>query len=385
MLRRLNARHLIKAAAFYKKNGDNYFVFPWAQQGNLRKFWSVKIPAIKDQNYMKWVFNQLLGLADAIQTLHFADTNRTCRHGDLKPENILCFNSSTSSKAVKDHTSCILVISDVGLSRTHDELTKFRSKSHMVGGETMAYAAPETEINPNNATSRRYDIWSLGCIYLEFVIWLLYKHEGLEKFQGEIGHKFYTLTDRAESLLVRTKTAKINPEVKRWIDDIKRDQSCAQKGTEESAVFRLVTLIQKRLLVTLATPSPRDQTSAPSNFEEENQIDFADSQQPSDIPQLRLRAATAIGPHDFHQEGATVKSNFPNAGKNERADAQEVCRELDAIIKDVENGKTTWINFDPSRPEQTSHPVFANATGDNGRPMKGSVGENNEVSALLFY
>lgn len=334
---------------------------------------------------MKWVFDQLLGLADAIQTLHYADNNRTCRHGDLKPENILCFNSSTSSKAVKDHTSCILVISDVGLSRTHDKSTQFRSKSKMVGGETIAYAPPETEIHPDNATSRRYDIWSLGCLYLEFVIWLLYEYEGLESFKRAIGHKFYIITDRAESLQVRNTTVKINPEINKWIENIKRDPRCAKEGTEETAVFRLVALIQERLLVTIASPSPRDQVSAPRNFGEEDQPAVADSQQLSDIPQLRIQAATAIGSDGFQKKRTMLTSKFPNAGKDERAFAPEVCQKLDAIIKDVEDGKTAWIILDPNPLELTSHLGIANATSGKGRPIKGSVGENNEVSALFFY
>ncbi|KAL2670254.1 hypothetical protein Neosp_014721 [[Neocosmospora] mangrovei] len=345
MLRELSAKHLIKATAFYRRDGDLFFVFPWAQHGNLRKFWAEKIPAICDQNYMRWVFSQLHGLADAIRTLHHAENGRMCRHGDLKPENILCFNSSADLKTLKDHTSCVLVISDVGLSRTHDKSTQFRSKTKMVGGETIAYAAPETELYPDRATSRRYDIWSLGCLYLEFVIWLLYGIEELDRFGREIHGKFYTIMDRPETLQVsKMQQAKVNPEVDRWIENIKKDPRCTTAGgSKQTAISLVVDLIKERLLVTAANPDPRDP-------DPEGTQTVSDSGGRSNDGGFHLivRVPTKIG------EGS-LDSKVADAGKDERAYALEVCDKLDTIIQDAQNGDIEWINLDQHAPESIPH------------------------------
>ncbi|KAI8711169.1 Protein kinase domain-containing protein [Fusarium sp. LHS14.1] len=311
MLRKLPAKHLIKATAFYKRDDDLFFLFPWAQHGNLR--------------------NQLHGLADAIRTLHHAEDSRMYRHGDLKPENILYFNSSANPKTLKDHTCCVLVISDISLSRTHDKSTQFHSKTKMVGGETIAYAAPETELYPDRATSRRYDIWSLGCLYLEFVIWLLYGIEELDRFGREIHGKFYTIIDRPETLQVsKMEQAKVNPEVDRWIENIKKDPRCTTAGgSKQTAVSLVVDLIKERLLVTAANPDPRD----PDPKGTQTVSDSGGRSYDSGF-HLIIRAPTKIG------EGF-LDSRVPDAGKDERAYVLEVCDKLDTIIQDAQNVATT--------------------------------------------
>lgn len=387
MLRGLDTPHVIKATAFYKQEGNLFFVFPWAQHGNLRKFWREKIPAIRDRGYLKWVFEQLLGLADAIKTLHHhADDDRMCRHGDLKPENILCFNLSTSSKAAKDYNSCILVISDVGLSRTHDKSTQLRSKTKLVGGETIAYAPPETELNPDQATSRRYDIWSLGCLYLEFIIWFLYGIGGLDEFLRDIEGKFYTITHHPGSLQVSSTAVKIKPQVNKWIERIEQDPKCATIGAKETAVFRLVNLVKKRCLVTIPNSNPEDPVSAPSNSREKKEAAVSASEQPSNQSpvQVMIQAPTAISSDNFHNKRIPQATNLPEAGKNERAFAPEVCRELVKIIQDVEDGITEWINLDENVPELSTYLGVEYATGSSTRSINGSTSRNNEVSTTLY-
>ncbi|RSL93644.1 hypothetical protein CEP52_013132 [Fusarium oligoseptatum] len=265
-----------------------------------------------------------------------------CRHGDLKPENILCFSSSTDPEVLKDHTSCIPVISDVGLSRTHDKSTQFRSKTKMVGGETIAYAAPETELYPDRATSRRYDIWSLACLYLEFVIWLLYGIEELDRCGREIHGKFYTTMDRPETLQVsRMQQANVNPEVERWIENIKKDPRCTTAGgSKQTAVSHVVDLVKERLLVTAANPDPRDDPDPEGDQTVSDSGDLSDDYG----FHLMVRAPTKIG------EGFQ-NSRVPDAGKDERAFALEVCDKLEAIIQDAQNGDIEWMNLDQHAPE----------------------------------
>jgi serine/threonine protein kinase len=86
------------------------------------------------------------------------------RHGDIKPENILWFQSRNSDQ------KGILKITDFGLtefSHSHSNFYKPKSKMAM----TPSYRAPEGDLEGGAGPSS--DIWSLGCIFLEFITWLV--------------------------------------------------------------------------------------------------------------------------------------------------------------------------------------------------------------------
>jgi serine/threonine protein kinase len=99
------------------------------------------------------------------------------RHGDLKPENILWFKSYDST----DQSSFgVLKISDFGLTRFHGTRSKSRTESFAV---SPTYRPPEYDVAM--MVSQGFDIWSLGCVLLEFVTWYLLGGEGVENFSGE--------------------------------------------------------------------------------------------------------------------------------------------------------------------------------------------------------
>ncbi len=60
------------------------------------------------------------------------------------------------------------------------------------------YEPPEAEVGQNEPRSRRYDVWSMGCIYLEFAIWLLRGENGLQRFRRDLQSvgKFYDPSGR---------------------------------------------------------------------------------------------------------------------------------------------------------------------------------------------
>lgn len=95
------------------------------------------------------------------------------RHGDIKPENVLWFKQDSGHPEFG-----ILKMSDFGLTTFHRALTTgVRVEDVRV---TNTYSAPEREID--ETLSRPFDVWSLGCIFLEFVTWILLGSKNISKF-----------------------------------------------------------------------------------------------------------------------------------------------------------------------------------------------------------
>jgi serine/threonine protein kinase len=248
---------------------------------------------------------------------------------------------------VKGQTSYVLVISDFGLARIHDQATQLRSKTRLAGGETIVYAAPEIELYPDRVISRRYDIWSLGCIYLEFVIWLLYGFEELERFRQGIDGRFYTIRFAATTTIVQgtgNKLAEINQTAKDWIHKIKNDPRCGGTGVKRTAISRLIVLIEERLLVVGLNPNLSNPLSAHDKLEDEYQ-GTADFRAPVDIPPIQIRVIRPTRLSDEEQNHTIPQiARFTDSEKDERAYAPEVCDSIAAIIREVEIGAIAWVN-----------------------------------------
>ncbi|CAI0642010.1 unnamed protein product [Colletotrichum noveboracense] len=237
MIRDLRHPHLIRAIAYYTRGNKHFLVFPWAAGGNLRDFWQKDPPQKLDADFLAWAFTQLSGLASAMEKLHSSERN--CRHGDLKPENILCFENINRTDALAQPW---LVIADVGLAKDHNQATEFRIGATSTLSGTVMYEAPEAVTHKDKPRSRRYDIWSIGCLYFEFLIWMLYGKDQLSRFGQDVtspdgSRKFFEV--------IGPGTARLKPRVQKWIEWISRDPRCP----ETTAVYRLLQLIRLRLLV----------------------------------------------------------------------------------------------------------------------------------------
>lgn len=169
--------HLIRLLAAIEHGTSYYLLFPWAQ-GTLVDLWQRFRASPESANEIEWMVKQCLGITDGLKRIHSYKSSwkrddedrerslskNTGTHGDVKAENILFFhppNDGTISGS-KQH----LVVSDFGL-------TRFREKSLASDplGWSVTYRAPELDMQLG--TSRKYDIWSLGCLFLEFISWFL--------------------------------------------------------------------------------------------------------------------------------------------------------------------------------------------------------------------
>jgi serine/threonine protein kinase len=94
-------------------------------------------------------------------------------HGDLKLQNVLWFRDGPDDRG-------ILKITDFGLGSFNSK--KSRSMEPLKNiARSPSYRAPEYDLEDGKAT-RACDVWSLGCIFLEFVTWLLGGKQLLEEF-----------------------------------------------------------------------------------------------------------------------------------------------------------------------------------------------------------
>ncbi|KAF7508514.1 hypothetical protein GJ744_009227 [Endocarpon pusillum] len=174
--------------ACWTQNGRYYILMPRAESSLKAFFEKTPSPELSNTT-VSWFMSQLRGLADALKHLHLLGsdipdpiffTNEdpgpmkleqtyTGCHFDLKPTNILVFQD-------KENDGPTLKISDFGSARIGMTLSSsgLQSESYFTnhnGYDTTACGAPD--LYRNGQASRPYDIWSLGCIFLEFVTWML--------------------------------------------------------------------------------------------------------------------------------------------------------------------------------------------------------------------
>ncbi|KAK3989005.1 heterokaryon incompatibility protein-domain-containing protein [Cladorrhinum sp. PSN332] len=168
------------------------------------------------------------------------------RHGDLKPDNILQFLGSRTDKSRWMGT---LKIADLGLAKQHMFATTRRNEQTNMQYTTSHYEGPEANRYMSTShlpRSRRFDIWSMGCVLLEFVIVVLYGNKGLDAFYSE---KKY-VDDSTETLYFSVDAtlgvARVSDVVTHWIRQILQDPECSRP---RSAIGDVVKLIRDRLLV----------------------------------------------------------------------------------------------------------------------------------------
>ena len=422
--------HLIKAIAYYRKGEDlHYFIFPWAELGNLWEFWTSRNKSPEtDPDYMIWALTQLTGLASALEALHHmaTDTDVNCRHGDLKPLNILCFKTEDGH----NHNPR-LVITDVGLARVHNEATRERGKTTTTAW-TIRYAAPELVVDSKTTRSRRFDIWSFGCILLECVVWLLYGSKKLLEFAHDPEEPFYELLPPAPGSQTRDlsarnleveikekKTLQVHSRVQHWISYIKKHDWRYSKGT---ALQKLVDLIVDRMLkVDLGPLGPADRDNSipstrnlPASPNTPGLI-VTETMTKEPIPasqtSIPVITKTLVGEQDstLQLPPPSIKrlrkartwgrkgqaTNQLSRDPQYRAYAPEVKEKLEAILEELENGDIEAFGSKPPNetaapPGPSPAPIVGNAGGLGipGQPDRTWVREpslNHDITSFSNY
>lgn len=186
-LRKYPLKHIVTHLATWTQGGRYYMLFPYAQC-NLREYMKwVRFGGPTKENII-WLLRQFRGLAEALKGIHDLSgtgalepapslvtrplgERKAGYHHDLKPENILFYKFTDTFE-----------ISDFGSGKVHT----YRSGSYNTSSAngTLTYEPPEAA-KLGSKTSRPYDVWSLGCVFLELLIWAVLGFQEVEDFRSK--------------------------------------------------------------------------------------------------------------------------------------------------------------------------------------------------------
>lgn len=229
MIRLVKHPNIIELLATYKILDRHSMLFPLAQM-DLKSFLRTKPTAPFDDN--KYLFQSIRNLASALETIHNPFICQLGYHRDIKPGNILLIDN-------------VFKISDFGLARFKPHTQGDSTKSEYRGGDNI-YGAPD-RIPPDGEdddpkVGRKYDVWSLGCVFLELASFVARGPEGVEKFRAKRLTKTQCVTDELFYTEIKTENgivADVKKEVLEWIVELKNDN--------EGELFLILDIVRDML------------------------------------------------------------------------------------------------------------------------------------------
>ncbi|KAK4446278.1 kinase-like domain-containing protein [Podospora aff. communis PSN243] len=333
----MRSNHVIRAIAYFEKDDDQVqqgFIFPWATNGNLPNLWDerfkddikVSMADARFPGVLAWFFKQLAGLTLAVAEMH---DRHNLRHGDIKPDNILCYHDQSQSDIVPIR----LVLTDVGISKTHLKSTTERKNSLIrttTTASTTRYAAPELNGRPDiDLLSTKYDVWSIGCVCVEFLFCLLY---GLSEFT-----RFNQETDEgAEFYQTVSGTIIVRPAVDAWLRHTMVEVGRCFRDTALGVLIKLIT--EKLLVIDVESLQPVQQATPQTT----TQAEQSTPRRPKSWWPRASNKRKAKGSGGNASPGRIIETAKPLRFRASAAEAGEV---LGRIASGLEGGsiRSEWV------------------------------------------
>lgn len=191
-------QHLLRCLTSFTFSSNYHMVYEKADS-DLEKFMEQHTNGRGPQGMESTdLAQQLYGLASALAAIHNHGPSDTHSIGllsvpgtgprragyihDIKPENILVFAYQLDKK--RKHW---FMLSDFSCAKVNDVHATVSGKNRISWktvskSGTPVYRAPEA-MGKDGKASRPYDLWSLGCVYLELLVWFLEGYESLRRFR----------------------------------------------------------------------------------------------------------------------------------------------------------------------------------------------------------
>lgn len=168
----------------YRSAGET-FLFSELGDCNLNDYMEERfsvMPCKEPGPTLEWVMGELRGLAEAMSFIHNDIPEHNAFHHDIKPENIVMV---TGEEGQPDR----LKIMDWGCAEAMDPEKSDQPKSSAGSHCSKRMGNPPYNPPEYNAagavTSRPHDVWSLGCVFLDVLIWCRGGWKKLGKFRSE--------------------------------------------------------------------------------------------------------------------------------------------------------------------------------------------------------
>ncbi|KAI0542768.1 kinase-like protein [Xylaria digitata] len=172
---------IVTVLAAFKHRERFHLIFPLATGGNLEELWKAFSASNTSWYSTRWLLSECLGIAEGLVAIHQPTITTGLGtqhhpvpqlHGDIKPRNILCFE--TAEGGTKSYN---LKISDFGVAHKVYEGSSLEISRV---AHTKTYRPPEYDTE--DFVDLNYDIWCLGCVYLEFITWAILGWSEVEDF-----------------------------------------------------------------------------------------------------------------------------------------------------------------------------------------------------------
>jgi serine/threonine protein kinase len=153
-------KHIASHYASWSQAGHFFMLSPLASC-NLKVYWKNNQPELSNPGFVLWELRQLWGLADGLRYIY----NLGGWHHDLKGENVLVYEEGDGGRPT-------LKIADFGSAKIRARRPAPQDESSPTASYsqgTSAYEAPDYVIL--HETSRPYDLWTLGCLFMDMLVW----------------------------------------------------------------------------------------------------------------------------------------------------------------------------------------------------------------------
>ncbi|KAH6715694.1 hypothetical protein BKA61DRAFT_671985 [Leptodontidium sp. MPI-SDFR-AT-0119] len=162
--------HMISVLAAYSWRGRCHLVFPYAES-NLREYWQMTPLPRHSSVTVSWIIRQCAGITNALKRIHEEGMlSLHGYHGNIKPENIFWFSHNSDPG--------LLVLGHFGEGKGPKSMISSSIASIDHPGEWPPQGSMK-QLRNSLRNSQAFDVWSLGCVFLEFSTWFIDGREGI--------------------------------------------------------------------------------------------------------------------------------------------------------------------------------------------------------------